>query len=192
MARTMSTLDERRDVFWKAKAKKFAIERDVQAHRRKETEIRLADVTGDRGTILKRFRSALHWARAWKKMAKRFRLRSRFLKTEWGKSRQRYRARITELESLCDDLEAQRMDYATKNAELEVALERKETMKKIDRLPEVIKAGAAHIAALERLLVGYRFQKNASQMATLIDVVGTTRHKWHDSLKEGNNDGNSF
>ena len=66
----MSTLDERRDVFWKAKAKKFATERDAEAHRRKETETRLADVTGDRGTILKRFRSTLCWARAWKDIAK--------------------------------------------------------------------------------------------------------------------------
>jgi len=62
----MSTLKERRDVFWKAKAKKFATERDHQAHLRRETEIRLADVAGDRKTILGRFRSTLRWARTWK------------------------------------------------------------------------------------------------------------------------------
>ena len=36
------------------------------------------------------------WARAWKRKAKMDRLRCRFLKREWGKSRGRYRARIAE------------------------------------------------------------------------------------------------
>ncbi len=94
----MSTLAERRDVFWKAKAKRFAKERDERARRHRETERELANMTGDRNGILKRFRVARRWARAWKTLAKMFWLRSRFLKREWGKSRERYKARIQALE----------------------------------------------------------------------------------------------
>ena len=59
-------------------------------------------------------------------------------------------------------------------------------MKKVDRLQDVIKAATIHMAALERLLAGYRLQKRFNQMTTLVDVVTVSRNKWKGVLKEVN------
>ncbi len=68
---------------------------------------------------------ARRWARAWKRKAKMNRLRCRFLKREWGKSRGRYRARIAELEEVelrVAGLEDDILQGQARIAELEEAL----------------------------------------------------------------------
>ncbi len=100
----MSTLAERRDVFWKRKAKRFAIERDQQAHLRCETENKLSDVTGDRKTILKRFRLSLRWARTWKKRAKQCYSRCSAQYKADGEYQQELQSRILDLEEILQTL----------------------------------------------------------------------------------------
>ncbi len=106
----MSTIKERRDVFWKSKAKGFAKQRDAEAHRRREAEIKASDAMGGRKAIVKQFRKARRWTRAWKGIAKHLDIKITVAQQRWEEIYQKKYDRIAALETalrnLVDKLDA--------------------------------------------------------------------------------------
>lgn len=94
----MSTLRERRDVFWKAKARKFAKQCNAEAHRRRKAEIKASDAVGCRKSVVKQLRIIRRFARVWKIWATRYRNRYDAQYTADGEYQEVLRKRITELE----------------------------------------------------------------------------------------------
>ena len=101
----MSTLKERRDVFWKAKARRFAIQRDAEMHRRREAEIKASDAIGCRKSVVKQLRIVRRFSRAWKIWAKRYRDRYDAQYASDGEYQETLRQRIVKLEDMLQTLE---------------------------------------------------------------------------------------
>lgn len=96
----MSTLRERRDVFWKAKAKVFAKQRDAEAHRRCEAEIKASDAIGCRKSLVKQLRIIRRFARAWKGIAKHLNVKDAAAQQRWEEIYQQKYDQIVELENI--------------------------------------------------------------------------------------------